>query len=350
MTTKFYTVVGAMAGSSMDGLDLAIVTFKNIPEESPWVFEVTASKTVSYPKKIHNSLENATELAIEALQVLDHQFGEWIANQIDSFIDSKQIDLLGVHGHTVIHRPSDGISWQLGSGNTIAKTTGIPTVTDFRIKDIFHGGQGAPLVPMGDFMLFSDFDACLNLGGIANISLRKNQTAWDICPCNQVLNYFSAKLGKPFDAGGNLARNGKMDEHFFEQLSTLNFFTMKPPKSLPNGFITKDLLDQIVPMDGLHSYIHFIISQISKSLSKSSAKNLLVTGGGAFNTYLIETLKKELTEIEVVIPHPEIINFKEAIIFGFLALLRKKEETNVLASVTGASKDTCSGVIHLPND
>ncbi len=345
-----YSVIGAMAGSSMDGLDMAHVVFERDAYQN-WIHQLHSFDTTPYPDAILHQLKQAPNQRIEIKRALDHEFGQWISHKINHFKKSEdKIDLLGIHGHTVVHDPKNRVSWQLGDGAIIAKLTGIPTVTEFRSLDVELGGQGAPLVPLGDFMLFREFDGCLNLGGIANISVKENQTAWDICPCNQVLNYFSGKLGKSYDDGGRLAQEGQLDKDFLNHLHSIDYFNHNPPKSLPNDFIHPEILDRANPKDGLHTYIDFMSDQVARSLAQSPIKKILVTGGGAFNQFLIRTLESRLPGIEVVVPSSEVINFKEAVVFAFLALKRSLNEINVLASVTGASKDSCSGVIHLPND
>uniref|UniRef100_UPI0032EAEC27 anhydro-N-acetylmuramic acid kinase n=1 Tax=Ekhidna sp. TaxID=2608089 RepID=UPI0032EAEC27 len=341
-----YSVIGVMAGSSMDGLDIALVDF-SLREDS-WLYKIQKAQTVPYEKELFQQLKASPDDEKEIQLQLDDVFGKWIAEQINLFKkDNAGVDLAGVHGHTVLHRPQDGISWQLGSGEVISKISQIPVVTDFRTLDIQLGGQGAPLVPFGDFQLYRGFDACLNLGGIANISLQSSQTAWDICPCNQVLNYFAIKLGKPYDEGGNLARTGNLHKSFYESLSDLPYFSLKPPKSLPNNFIPSAILDDTNPTDGLRTYIQFIADQISKSLINKHGR-MLVTGGGAHNDFLIEVIRSKLNNWEVVVPDSQLVDFKESLIFAFLALKCFRNEINVLASVTGASKDSSSGVIHLP--
>ncbi|WP_425389449.1 anhydro-N-acetylmuramic acid kinase [Ekhidna sp.] len=344
MKKSTYRVIGAMAGSSMDGLDLALVKFNC--DEVGWGFELLDGTTIPYHKELEERLSKSPVLTHQDQLKLDDDFGQWISNQIITF-GIHQVDLLAIHGHTVIHEPKKGISWQLGNGELIAKNTRATTVTDFRAEDIRLGGQGAPLVPFGDFHLFPDYDACLNLGGICNVSIKKNQTAWDICPCNQVLNYFSNQLGQEYDKDGRLAKAGEFDLDFYNQLTQLNFFSEAPPKSLANNYLKEEFLSSIDPIQGLHTYSHFIARQISKDL-KNKGNRLLVTGGGAFNTYLIDLLKKELSSWEIIVPDPKLVEFKEAIVFAFLGLKRLIGEVNVLSSTTGASEDSSSGVIHLP--
>lgn len=336
-----------MAGSSMDGIDLAYMIF-NL-KNNEWNYRIEKCETIPYEAELFAALKNSITLSFKKQQALDVAFGNWISEKINIFkTDLGPVDLLGVHGHTVVHEPLKKISWQLGDGQTIATNSGTPTVTDFRTVDINHGGQGAPLVPFGDFQLFKEYDACLNLGGIANVSNKKKQTAWDICPCNQVLNFFSNQMGFPYDDDGMLARQGSFDKAFYELISSNAYFSVSPPKSLPNNYLSQTLLNSVKPMEGLHTYTHIIVDQIAKSLPDAMDNKVLITGGGARNTFLIELLDKALNGWDVVVPDTQLIDFKESIVFAFLALKRFRNEINVHSSVTGASKDTSSGVIHLP--
>ncbi|MEM7296974.1 MAG: anhydro-N-acetylmuramic acid kinase, partial [Bacteroidota bacterium] len=289
-----YYVVGAMAGSSMDGLDLALVSFLHLEES--WRYEIIECTTVSYEEHLYEQLQQSSSLDQKQKEELDDFFGDWIGDQINIFLSNQKhykVDLLAVHGHTVVHIPMEGISWQLGNGYRISKRTGIATVTDFRTLDIKEGGQGAPLVPYGDFELFRGYDACVNLGGIANVSLRDEKMAWDICPCNQILNFYAKKLGFEYDRNGELGRGGRIIDELIGQISYLDYFTTPAPKSLPNGFIPFQILDTVDPVDGLRSCVEFIAKQIFSDLSvlKKPTARLLITGGGAFNAFLVERIK-----------------------------------------------------------
>lgn len=341
-----YKVIGVMAGSSMDGLDIVKASFKIAGN---WEYELLDNNSFEYDEKTFMALESAVNRPKQEQLEIDHQFGDWIAKKLLEF-GVNDVELIAVHGHTIIHKPEEGISWQLGNGERIAKMTGKKVITDFRNQDISLGGQGAPLVPIGDFELLSEFDACLNLGGIANISIRDKMIAWDICPCNQVLNYYARKLGHPFDDAGKLARVGSLNSSWLDKVRSIPFFGEAPPKSLPNGFIASELLDEIDAHDGLHSYSRFIAETILRELADqiSGQAKVLVTGGGAYNSFLLENLNANNQGFEFQVPNPELIEFKEALVFGFLGLLKIRNEINVLSSVTGASRDTSSGVIHSP--
>lgn len=344
---KEYHVIGGMAGSSMDGLDLAYVKFKL--RNNLWSFEFCETLTVDYPPNLFHDLKNATDANSSIQNKLDEEFGVWIASQINLSMDLSEVNLLAIHGHTILHIPDKGVSWQLGSGSVIADKLKVLTVTDFRTEDVRIGGQGAPLVPFGDFELFSEYDACLNLGGIANISIRELKIAGDICPCNQVLNFYANQLGQDFDDGGRLAKSGKVNFDLLNQLSLDPYFKSSFPKSLPNGYISEKILALVDPIDGLRAYTEFIAVQIAEALGASQPQGkVLITGGGAFNQFLIQLIKKKLQNWDIDVPSNELISFKEALIFGFLGLKKYLGEINVLSSVTGAKHDTSSGVIHTP--
>jgi anhydro-N-acetylmuramic acid kinase len=340
-----YSVLGGMAGSSMDGLDLALVDFTH--DKNRWTFNIDKADTIAYSHQIEQELKNVSSVSPEKQVIVDQLFAEWSTNAISEFIAGFEPQLIGFHGHTVKHDPYEGISWQLGSGQSMADRLHLPVVTDFRSLDISLGGQGAPLVPFGDFVLFNEFDGCLNLGGIANLSLREKQIGWDICPCNQLLNYFAEQLGLPYDNGGKLAASGNVNEHLIEQLSQQHYFQKAPPKSLPNGFLM-DYLKHIEPHEALATCSAFIARRIGAELSTVRPGKLLITGGGAHNTFLVSLIRNRLSSWEIVVPSVELTDYKEAIIFAFLALMRSFDQPNVLASVTGASRDSSSGVLHLP--
>jgi anhydro-N-acetylmuramic acid kinase len=343
-----YSTIGVMAGSSMDGLDIAQVVFCN--DGSHWSFSLEQSRTIPYSDELLQMLASSPEMPKKEQEYVDFKFGEWIAAEVNRFIDSNKLSIssLSVHGHTVIHDPKKKISWQLGSGRVIAEKTGINTVTDFRSADVLLGGQGAPLVPLGDFILFNEYDACLNLGGIANVSLRSSKTAWDITPCNQVLNFYANQLGKEYDEDGIESRNGALDRAFIMEVQSNSFFNEAPPKSLANKYLSSKILNSVSPKNGLRSMTEFIAEQIASDLASvnTASPKILITGGGAHNSFLIDRIKFHLSKWEVIIPSKSIIDFKEAIVFAFLGVLKMRSEINTLASVTGASKDSSSGMIH----
>ncbi|MFT4833902.1 MAG: anhydro-N-acetylmuramic acid kinase [Flavobacteriaceae bacterium] len=343
-----YRVIGIMSGSSLDGLDVCLVRFF---KDSHWQFEIEFSNTLTLPPEIKTQLNLSPTLPVLELHSLDMEYGGWIGNELlTMFKDFPNADLIAIHGHTVFHEPKLELSIQIGNGQKIAQITGIPVIDNFRTKDILLGGQGAPLVPFGESKLFPEFGLFLNLGGIANVSIHQQTVnAWDVAPCNQVFNYFSKKLGREYDAGGQLARSGSLNRDWLSYLEALDFFSKEPPKSLSNQWTQKVLEHHPSdPRDSLHTYCVFLAEQISRDLKQAQGK-LMITGGGAYNDFFIETLKSILDkEIEIYLPKTKIIDFKEALVFAFLGLMRLLGEVNILCSVTGARRDSVSGILHQP--
>jgi len=345
-----YRVIGQMSGTSLDGLDLVAVEFEFSGEK--WKHKIIDAKTISYSETWAKKLRSAHLLSGSELLQVHNKYGKFLAGQITRFSKNFNAELIASHGHTIFHQPENRFTFQLGNGSVIAAETGITTVADFRQPDVALGGQGAPLVPAGDGLLFGQFDYCLNIGGFANISYEKSgqRIAFDICPANIILNHFAAKQGLPFDKDGLLGRNGKINPDLLVKLNSLDFYKKEPPKSLGREWIESEFLPIIDGFPGSDSdklrtvYEHFAI-QMAKATNKPG--KMLVTGGGAFNKFMIERLK-ELSVANIVIPDSETINFKEALIFAFLGVLRIRNEINCLASVTGARKDHSSGVIFLP--
>jgi anhydro-N-acetylmuramic acid kinase len=350
-----YKVIGIMSGTSLDGADFAYCKF--ILKKKHWEFSIQRAQTFLYPKEWRNKLSTAHLLSGENLSELNVKYGKYLGQLCNQFIKQKKvkkIDLIASHGHTIFHQPSKKFTFQLGDGNAMHATVGLPIAFDFRSLDIALGGEGAPLVPIGDKYLFSDFDVCLNLGGIANLSMEINgkRKAFDICFCNMMLNYLSTKAGKDFDKGGTLASKGSINQELlasFEEIYNAN--RKKKPSLGREGFEreVQTLLDnKSIPLnDRLRTACESITLEIVKSIPDPNKKiKLLATGGGALNSFLITLIRRKLSsKTEVIIPSKTIINFKEALVFAFLGALRLRGEINVLKSVTGASHNSCSGVL-----
>lgn len=349
-----------MSGTSLDGIDLAYCEFKLA--EGKWAYQILKAETFPYSKEWMEKLASIENQSALEYTKFDVDLGKHLGKTIAKFMQKHQltVDFIGSHGHTIYHQPEIQLTTQIGSGAQIVAQTNIPVVYDFRILDLALGGQGAPLVPIGDQLLFSDHQFCLNLGGIANISSESKgkRIAFDICPCNMVLNYLAQKENLNYDDGGKNAEKGKFIPELFEQLENLDFYKNNEPKSLGKEWV----LETVIPLidkytsnnywDVAHTFTHHIASQIANSVKgnlgpndSSNPDKLLISGGGAYHTFLITTLEKLLPEIKIEIPSNEIIEFKEAMIFGFLATLRWRNEINCLSSVTGAAKDSSSGVI-----
>ena len=344
-----YSAIGLMSGTSLDGLDICHV---KLSKSENWSFEILATETISYKENWKLKLQNANQLSAEDLLALDKEFGFFLGEKTQEFIlkqNISELDVIASHGHTVFHQPHRKFTLQIGDGRAIKIITNKTVVYDFRSQDVLMGGNGAPLVPIGDELLFSEFDACLNLGGFSNISLKKNEEriAFDISPVNVVLNFFAEKLGKNYDENGDFAKNGNINLAILEQLNALNFYKKQHPKSLGIEFVNAEifpLLNNEMPENVLATFTEHIAIQISKVFNENQLKKVLVTGGGAFNAYLIEKLNEKTTS-EIIIPDEKIINFKEALIFALMGVLRMNNEANVLCSATGSSANHSSGII-----
>lgn len=360
-----YRAIGIMSGSSMDGLDIAFAEFTETGGK--WSFEIIAASCVEYEMEWLQQLNAAADMSAKDYLLLNTAYGHYIGNKINNFIElndlQHRVNLVASHGHTVFHFPNKKMTAQLGDGAAIAATIKLPVVNDLRSIDIAFGGQGAPIVPIGDKLLFGDYTYLLNLGGIANMSVNKegNYTAFDICAANKILNFLALKLGFPFDAEGTLAAKGKINDALLQQLNAIDYYKISGPKALDNSFGTSTVLPiiekaNLITEDALATYTEHIVQQISAALLQniSAAINpqLLVTGGGAFNTFLVQRLKEVLLPLQiiVVVPDSTVVKFKEALIMALIGLLRWREETNVLAAVTGASQNSISGALWLGTD
>ena len=338
-----------MSGTSLDGLDICYAKFQNI---ATWEFEILKTETIPYSLEWKNRLQNAILLSAEDLLALDKEYGFYLGEKTQEFISKNNItdlDFIASHGHTVFHQPQRKFTLQIGDGRAIKLTTKKPVIYDFRSQDVLMGGNGAPLVPIGDELLFSQYDACLNLGGFSNISLQKNhqRIAFDISPVNVVLNYFAEKLGKNYDENGDFARNGAINFKILEELNTLTFYQKPAPKSLGVEFVNSEifpLLKDEIPENIIATFTEHIAEQIAKVFNDNQLKTVLVTGGGTFNTYLLEKIRGK-SQTELIVPDENIINFKEALIFAFMGVLRLRNEVNVLCSATGSSENHCSGIL-----
>ncbi len=347
-----YYVIGVMSGTSLDGLDTALCEF--VKSDEKWFFNLIDYQYTPYTNEFRQLLESAYHCPARQLVEIDARFGIFIADEVNKIVSRNNIsvDLVASHGQTIFHMPENGYTCQIGSGAHIAELTGITTVCDFRTQDVVMGGQGAPLVPIGDALLFSDYAACLNLGGFANISYEFNgkRIAYDICPVNIVLNYLSGKLSIEYDLDGKLAQSGSVINNTLDILNKLDFYRKEYPKSLGKEWVDKfiyPVIKDVDPVDGLRTFVQHIAHQISVNIGRVDGAKVLVTGGGAKNKYLIQLIS-QMTSKEIIIPQEQIIDMKEAIVFAFLGVLRLRGEINCLASVTGAKRDSCSGAIYLP--
>jgi anhydro-N-acetylmuramic acid kinase len=386
-----YRTIGLMSGSSLDGLDIA---FAEIHENGGvWGAEILAADCYPYPPEWMDRLKNATSLNALHYQLLHVDYGHYVGEQVNRFIEENglhyRVALISSHGHTTFHLPGRRMTGQLGDGAAIAAVTGLPVVSDLRAMDVAFGGQGAPIVPIGEKLLFRNHSLFLNLGGIANISFNTpgSYIAFDVCPANRVLNMLAALAGKEYDAGGQMASEGSIHEELLQKLNALPYYAQPYPKSLANDFGTDEVFPIIqsfslsVP-DALRTYVEHIVQQIGRQIrdnrsaitdnrsattdnrqpttddrqpatepettnQKPETAHLLVTGGGALNTFLVGRLQEELEPlgVEVSIPDEKLVQYKEALVMALIGVLRWRQEYNVLSSVTGARRDSIGGAL-----
>ncbi|MGJ5642045.1 anhydro-N-acetylmuramic acid kinase [Formosa sp. S-31] len=356
MLKNEYRVVGVMSGTSLDGIDLVYASFT---KSSGWDFDIVYAETQPYNKAWLDVLQHLVGRSKSDLEKINEEYTVYLAGVIQEFITKhniKSIDAVCSHGHTALHDPENGLTLQIGNLPQLATLINETVVCDFRVDDVALGGQGAPLVPIGDALLFSDYNYCLNLGGFANVSteLYGKRVAFDICPVNIVLNHYVKPLGVSFDRDGKLAQKGQIQQELLEQLNALEFYGETYPKSLGLEWVMGHvfpLIDtfNLETADVLRTVVEHVAVQISKVVPHTKATTMLVTGGGAYNKFLIERIKA-LSGCTVEIPDANIVEFKEALIFGLLGILRLRGEVNCLMSVTGARKDHSSGYVYRPKN
>ena len=348
--TNSINIIGLMSGTSVDGLDICYVSFDN---HDPSKYEIIDCDTIDYDDNLKTKLKNVIEMDNDQIKQIDKEFGEFIGLNVLKFIKKNTLykaDLISSHGHTVFHEPKFNKTLQIGNGEIINKITKIKTVNNFREQDIQLGGQGAPLVPIGDKLLFDDYKYCLNLGGFTNISVKDSRTiyAYDICPLNTVLNHYANKLGYECDLGGKLSKKGVINIDLFNELNDLDYYKKSYPKSLGLEFVIENIFPitekyKIKEVDILATYIEHASFQIKRNIDNGS--KVLLTGGGTFNDNLIKTLNHD-SKINFIVPDKTIINYKESLIFALLGYLKINGKVNCLRSVTGASNDHSSGDIY----
>lgn len=355
-----YKVIGIMSGSSLDGLDIVYIHLEEV--RGQWSFEIIAAACIPYTVEWENELRHAAQRPVHEFLRLNTRYGRYIGTQVNQFIETNsiehQVHFIASHGHTVFHEPHNQTTCQIGDGATIAAVTGLPVISDLRALDVALGGQGAPIVPIGDKLLFGNYDYLLNIGGIANITVQKKNgmLAYDVCPANQILNTLAAKEGMDMDTDGMLAAQGRMLLDVLSELNDAPYYKLPAPKSLSNeaaialvfpsllesGHHTKNLL---------HTVVQHIADQVANAvknhLTDKQQSNMLVTGGGAFNTYLIQVLNKTLEplHVDITVPDETVVKYKEALIMALIGTLRWREENNVYSSVTGAIRDSIGGAI-----
>ncbi|MCK5838345.1 MAG: anhydro-N-acetylmuramic acid kinase [Bacteroidales bacterium] len=347
-----YRVIGLMSGTSLDGIDIAYCHFTK--QDKQWGFQIEKAETLPYSQQWKDELQGLCNASSFQLMEVHARYGRFLGEVVRKFIQEYHLkpDFISSHGHTVFHQPKQRITVQIGAGSHLAAVSGYPVVTDFRSLDVALGGQGAPLVPIGDKYLFSSFGYCLNLGGFANISFdnESKRVGFDICPLNSVLNYLAEKVGKPYDYNGSIAKSGSINVELLHAMNRLPYYSMSYPKSLGIEWVSEYIIPAInakklSPQDLLRTFTEHFAIQISNITNRNRGKKILLSGGGTRNEFFVERLQA-LIGHQLIIPEPTIIDFKEALLFAFLGVLRIRGEVNCLASVTGASRDSCSGAIY----
>ena len=343
------TSLGIMSGTSLDGIDLALCRFTE--KKGQWHYDILDSETIGYPIEWEQKLRTAHKLDAVDFLLLHNEYGKFLGSVVNNFLEGKIIpDIISSHGHTIFHQPDKEFTFQLGSGASIAATALITTVCDFRTLDVALGGKGAPLVPIGDKLLFHEYDYCLNLGGFANISFEDNngRIAFDVCPVNLVLNDLASQKHLLFDIDGEIGASGKIDLSLLDALNSLEYYEQQRPKSLGREWVEQHI-NPLLTNSGLSvedqaaTYYEHIAYQISKVVGP--AGKLLCTGGGTKNKFLTNKLiEKNVSQI--TIPENDLIDFKEALIFAFLGVLRFIGHVNCLSSVTGAKINNIGGIIY----
>jgi anhydro-N-acetylmuramic acid kinase len=357
-----YRVIGLMSGSSLDGLDIVYATITDTAGK--WEYDIEHAACIPYPEDWKEMLRHAAQSGLKDYLQLDVAYGEYVGSKVNAFIQQNnlfhKVHFISSHGHTVYHDPETRVSAQIGNGAAIAATTGFTVINNLRNIDVALGGEGAPIVPIADRILFNEYDFCLNIGGIANITINQSEPiAFDICPANQLLNHFAEKEGKEFDENGDLASKGIIIEDVLQKINRNNYYSLSAPKSLDNSFSLEQILpyfynDQVVSnTNGLRTSVAHISQMIQKAImpysDKQKPQQMLVTGGGALNQFLISQIQKELSayNIQIIIPDQKLIIFKEALAMALIGILRWREEDNVLSSVTGAQRNSCGGAMWL---
>lgn len=344
-----YRVIGLMSGTSLDGVDLALCELTGGGED--WKYKIIRAETAPYPMIWKNKLETAQSFSGLELTMFDRDLGSYYGELVNDFAGDDQVDFVSSHGHTIFHRPEFNLTSQVGHAATLAAACGLPVVADFRSMDVAMGGQGAPLVPMGDRLLFGDYDYCLNMGGFANVSFTRDDRvhAFDVSPVNTVMNYLANQKGRDYDAGGEMARQGRLYDKMLERLNKLPFYSIEGPKSLGKSWLEGRFLPIIDRSTSsietkLRTFSEHVAVQMGRVLNEPG-KRCLVTGGGALNTHLMERIAEHV-KVELIVPERELVDFKEALIFALLGTLRWRNEINIYGSVTGG-KSHVGGSIYM---
>lgn len=348
-----------MSGSSLDGLDIVYTHLEEV--RGQWSFEIKNAACLLYSTEWANQLRSALKLNIADFLKLHTRYGHYLGEQVNAFIAEHgldhKVDFIASHGHTTFHHPKEKTTFQLGDGAAIAAVTSLPVISDLRALDVALGGQGAPIVPVGDKLLFTGYDYLLNLGGIANLTVKNGEaiSAFDVCPANQVLNALAQRVGKDFDEYGNLAASGSLLMDVLGDVNDQTYYKQTGPKSLSNEMAMELVFPSLMESghsteDMLYTMVQHIADQVAAAVAQNpvstSPAKMLVTGGGAFNPFLVHKIQEALgMNVNVIVPDENVIQFKEAVVMALIGALRWREENNVYSSVTGASRDSIGGAL-----
>lgn len=352
-----YRAIGVMSGSALEGLDIAFAEFHE--SKGAWTYELKAADCYAYPEEWVTKLRKAASLSATDYLLLHAQYGDYIGQEVNRFIEAHQlhyqVQLISCHGHTIFHMPNEKISAQLGDGAAIAAATGINVVSNLRSMDVALGGKGAPIMPVGEKLLFGEYDCFLNIGTHVYLAChwQEGHIAYDICPANKMLNTLAAQAGEKFDEGGKIASSGKVLPHLLQMLNEIEYYHLPYPKTLSADFgnsVIQPLLRGAgagTP-DVMRTYVEHIAMQIANAIKQlPAASSILITGGGANNSFLVSRIKAALegSHVETVLPGKNIVEYKEALITALIGLLRWREENNTFAAFTGASRDSIGGAV-----
>ncbi len=357
-----YKVIGLMSGSSLDGLDIAYVQLEEV--RGQWSYTILHADCLPYTESWVSDLRRAADVNVSDFLKLNTRYGKYLGEQVNKFIArfdlGHKVHFIASHGHTVFHEPENSTTCQIGDGAAIAAIVQLPVISDLRSMDVALGGQGAPIVPIGDQLLFAGYDYLLNIGGIANITVHGNDSvlAFDVCPANQVLNTLAMKEGKKMDEGGSMAAHGTLLPEVLDGLNDAPYYKQPAPKSLSNDAARDIAFPHLLESghstyDLLHTMVEHIAMQVAAGVAQyphdKEQATLLITGGGAFNSFLVMQIERVLApyHVAVVVPEPDVVKYKEALVMALIGTLRWREEVNVLSSVTGASRDSVGGALWL---
>lgn len=358
-----YYALGLMSGSSLDGLDIAYAAL-DWRDGHLLDWRLLVADTLPFSEQWQARLLHLPQQDALTFAKTHVYFGRYMADLVQAFRQRHRparIDFIASHGHTIFHQPDKYLTTQIGDGAALSALTGLPVICDFRTMDVALGGEGAPLAPLADRYLFAGYDFYLNIGGIANLS--SNSTGdwigFDVCPANQVLNLLAQQVGAEYDHNGDLARQGQVLEPLLQRVRDFDFYRKSYPKSLGNEWIRAHVLPIYLEYEGrvedkLATACAHIALELAQSIqriltnspSPKTSPKLLATGGGAFNGYLMERLRASLPAVELVVPAPEIVQFKEALLMALLGVLRLNQTPNSLRSITRAKRDTVNGAIY----